>query len=113
MTTETEELAALNARATQGELSVFGSTIESDRLYLGTDAWAIARSEIGATKRADFELYAALVNLYRSGQLVLLENAAEALTLIRGVHDALEADGSHRLLREACAGFLAKSERGL
>ncbi|MFZ5701167.1 MAG: hypothetical protein ACOY4P_07420 [Pseudomonadota bacterium] len=67
-----ESIAALNARATQGELSVFNSTLESGRFYIGTDNWAIAKSEIGATKPADFELFAALVNLYRAGRIAVL-----------------------------------------
>lgn len=67
-----ESIAALDARATQGELSVFNSTLENGRFYIGTDNWAIAKSEIGATKPADFEMFAALVNLYRAGRIAVL-----------------------------------------
>lgn len=67
-----ESIAALDARAAQGELSVFNSTLENGRFYIGTDNWAIAKSEIGATKPADFELFAALVNLYRAGRIAVL-----------------------------------------
>lgn len=87
-----ESIAALDARATQGELSVFNSTLENGRFYIGTDNWAIAKSEIGATKPADFEMFAALVNLYRAGRIAVLPEGIanpdvvpEAIAALRGV----------------------------
>jgi hypothetical protein len=93
-----ESIAALDAAATQGKLSVFRSTIDSERFYLGTDAVALARSEIGATRYADFELYAALVNLYRSGRLAILPQGIADPSV---VPEAIEA------LREANSFLLA------